>query len=219
MKLIYISLISSALLFGCDFSQNPQSKRKTQSLIKYLEYRREFDHWLVKHFPNDFSGETFSFSSSKNFTKHDMGFYLYEYDVSISALQALQKRVEKKAVAHYQTDDSLLFVINRFETLKTDYERSIPKIKNLLYIDSSLFAGLYPVPNFLEYEKPISTRNGIWLPKDFDLYVLEAKSGVYCKEFDLKENFQMPKGWKNGFSRGVAINKKDRTVIYWGVLW
>ena len=90
MKLIYISFISSALLFGCDFSLNPQSKRKTQALINYLEYRREFDHWLVKHFPNDFSGETLSFYSSKNFTKHDIGFYLYEYDVSFSALKALQ---------------------------------------------------------------------------------------------------------------------------------
>ena len=219
MKLIYFSFLSAALILGCDFSLQPQSKRKTQALINYWEYRREFDNWLVKHFPKDFSGETFNFSSSKNFTKHDVGFYLYEYDVSFSGLQALQKRVERNAVAHYQTDDSLIFVINRFETLKTDYERSIPKIKDLHYLDSALFAGLYPVPNFLDYEKPIRTRNGIWLPKDFDLYVLEAKSGVFCKEFELTENFQMPQGWKNGFSRGVAIHKKDRTVIYWGVMW
>lgn len=29
----------------------------------------------------------------------------------------------------------------------------------------------------------------------------------------------MPKGWKNGYSKGICVNKKERVVIYWLIIW
>lgn len=218
VQLIWFVLLPFAFLWGCNYSYVPESKQRAEALKSYLEYKRGFDSWLVKHFPNSLSTEVNRYMSKKDDIKNDIGFYLYEHDVNLSFLQKLKGDLKNRAVAHYEVTDSLLFVINRFETLQTDYERSIPKITDSTYLDSTLFAELYPVPNFIDYENPTNT-NGIWLSKGFELFVLEAKSGNYCTEFDLKENFQMPKGWKNGFSRGIAISEKDKTIIYWGVLW
>ncbi len=215
-QLLYlINIIFLVSISACNF----QNMRKTENLNDYLETKKEFDFWLVKHFPNLLNSEISTHINSKIESKNNIGLYLYEYDVELSKLKKIQSISEKSAVAHYKMEDTLIFIINRFETLQTDYNGKFPKIDDSLYVDSTLYAGLYPVPNFIGYEKPVKTKNGIWLPKEFDLYVLEAKSGDYCTEFELKENFQMPKGWKNGFSRGVAIDEKERTIIYWGVLW
>lgn len=215
-RLVYIVIIIFLVSFsGCNF----QNRRKTEIVNDYLETKKEVDSWLVKHFPSLLNGEISVHINSKIESKNNIGFYLYEYNVELSKLKKIQAISEKSAVAHYKMEDTLIFVINRFETLQTDYNGKIPKIDDSLYVDSTLYARLYPVPNFIGYEKPVKTKNGIWLPTGFDLYVLEAKSGDYCTEFDLKENFQMPKGWKNGFSRGIAINEKEKTIIYWGVLW
>ena len=53
----------------------------------------------------------------------------------------------------------------------------------------------------------------------FDIYILEAKSGNYFKEFELLPNPQMPKEWENGYSKGIAINSKNKTLIFWGLIW
>lgn len=218
VKLIWFVLLPFVFSWGCNYSYVTESEQKEESLKSYLEYKKAFEPWLTKHFPNNFSSEIRSFTNAKHDSKSDIGLYLYEYDVNLSRLQQLKEKVAKDAVAHYHTTDTLIFVINRFETMKTFNERTVPKITDSTYLDSTLFTGLYPIPNFIDYENPTNT-NGIWLPKGFELFVLEAKSGNYCKEFDLNENFQMPKGWKNGFSRGIAISEKDKTIIYWGVLW
>lgn len=217
IKSAILMLLPFIILLGCNLSHNTD-KQKERSLNNYLEYKSEFDSWLIRHFPDTLKSDVKYFTSAKNETKHNIGLYLCEYAIDSSLIQKLKGDLKNRAVAHYEVTDSLLFVINRFETLQTNQDRSIPKITDSTYLDSTLFSELYPVPNFIDYENPTNT-NGIWLPIGFELFVLEAKSGNYCKEFDLNENFQMPKGWKNGFSRGIAISEKDKTIIYWGVLW
>ena len=29
----------------------------------------------------------------------------------------------------------------------------------------------------------------------------------------------MPLAWKHGYSKGIAINKKEYKIIYWFVIW
>jgi len=214
-----LMLIVLLILISCNNTSNNRSNKEiAETEKKYLEFKSEFDSWLVTHFPENLKNETFYFTKAKNATKHNIGLYLYEYDVELSVIRRIRNSLEKNAIAKYHITDSLLLIINRFETQQTDQDRSIPQITDSTLLDSGKYERLYPVPNFIDYEKPIYT-NGIWLPKDFSLYVLEAKGGNYCKEFDLKENFQMPEGWKNGFSKGVAISERDNTIIYWGVIW
>jgi hypothetical protein len=35
----------------------------------------------------------------------------------------------------------------------------------------------------------------------------------------MKPAYQMPKQWQNGYSKGIAISKEKRTVVYWTVIW
>ena len=66
------------------------------------------------------------------------------------------------------------------------------------------------VSDFLEASKYL---------KDFEIYVLESKFGNHFKEFNLKPNSQMPVNWKNGYSKGFAVDKLNKIVIYWGIIW
>ena len=55
------------------------------------------------------------------------------------------------------------------------------------------------------------------LSDDFIIYVYEFKPGKYWE--GLKTVDYMPKGWENGFSKGVAFSKSKNVVIYWFVVW
>ena len=39
------------------------------------------------------------------------------------------------------------------------------------------------------------------------------------EEFKMTPNPQMPANWKNGYSKGIAVNRGKKTLIYWGVIW
>lgn len=217
-KLTRISLAFLAVvcIWGCNSKSTNKVQRDSQQ--NYSRYKQSFEPWLVNHFPELLTGERSMAINSKNVSKNSIGLYLYEYDVELSILQNLKQRLKNNSIAHYSTDNPMLLIVNRFETMKSYEDREIPLLTDSTYLDSRLYTNLYPVPNFINYENP-KQNNGIWLPEGFDLYVLDAKSGSCCKEFGLNTNFQMPEGWKNGFSRGVAISEKNKTVVYWGIIW
>lgn len=146
------------LLLGCNYVS--KSVRYAQSQDTYFRLKNGFEPCLTAHFPDKIEGETHASISSKNKSKYDVGLYLYEYDVNLSLFKDLKKRIEKQSIAHYRGEDSILFILNRFETMKTNDEMLIPEVSDSAYLDSTLFIGLYPIPNFIDYKNPIN-RNGM----------------------------------------------------------
>ena len=88
--------------------------------------------------------------------------------------------------------------------------------KNLAKHNNSLKDGI-PIPLFEIDQFKSNTFSS--LPDDFKIYVLEAKSGKYLEDKYLHDCVCLPKKWKHGFSRGVAMSDKRHVIIYWVTVW
>lgn len=211
-----LSIIIMLILTSCKNEANKLNNSKANQ--RYIDFKKDFDSSFVRHFPESILSERSFFTSKMNISKNDVGFYLYEYDVEESSIYKIMSENQKRAIAKYNSQDSILFIVNRYETIQTYKYREAVSIEDSIYLIDNFFLNFYPIPNFIDYENAKKSK-GIWIPKGYKIYVLEAKPGVSYKEFELLPNPQMPENWKNGFSRGIAINEKEKTVIYWGVIW
>lgn len=185
---------------------------------KYVEAKNSFNKELVDHFPKIVTSYPFQTVNSKNISKSDVCFMLYEYDKDLKNIDSVAGSLEKKSLAKYSSNDLCLLIVNRFETLKTYENREDVVILDSTKIEQHCFKNLYPIPNFIEYELA-NGKNGIYLKNNFDIYVLKAKKGNCFKEFKMMPNPQMPANWKNGYSKGIAISRERKTLIYWSVIW
>jgi len=213
MRKILLVMTASLLIISC----NGQVIEE-RSNSKYKSAKKGFASELTSHFPDMLTTQPNTFVDSKNLSKNDVCFMLYEYNVDIEKIDSIINKIKNNQIAKYSSNDSCLIVINRFETVDTHQNRKDVKVTDSTKINRDCYQGLYPIPNFIDYRN-VSSINDIKLDKDFDIYVFEAKSANNFKEFDLPPNFQMPDEWKNGYSKGIAISKEKKTVIYWSVIW
>ncbi len=189
-----------------------------RSNAEYVVSKKEFNDKLVDHFPRKLSSPPTEFINSKNSAKNTVGFMLYEYDVSIEKIDSVVAVVEKIKIAKYNSKENCLLIVNRFETVDTYKNRKDIIIADSTKINQKCYELLYPIPNFINYKVP-NNNSDLKLEGNFDIYVLEAKSGNHFKEFDLQPNPQMPSEWKNGYSKGIAVSKEKHTIIYWSIIW
>ncbi|UUW09674.1 hypothetical protein NLG42_02495 [Flavobacterium plurextorum] len=185
---------------------------------KYIEAKSSFNRKLVDHFPKKVTSYPFQTVNSKNISKSDVRFMLYEYEKDLKNVDSVVRSLEKKSLAKYSSNDSCLLIVNRFETLKTYENVEDVAITDSTKINQDCFKNLYPLPNFIENEFT-NGKNEIYLENNFDIYVLEAKKGNWFKEFKMMPNPQMPVNWKNGYSKGIAVNRGKKTLIYWSIVW
>ena len=75
----------------------------------------------------------------------------------------------------------------------------------------------FPVPVFdiTGYKKS----SYVGLSEEFQICVIEAKQGIYASSDVLSKDNLMPDNWKHGFSKGYAISEKEKTIIYWCMVW
>lgn len=200
-------------------SCNSQNKNSDENSY-YLKSKAEFDTLLVSHFPQSLSTSSRIITNSKNVDKNDIGFMLVEKNVRDASFDSIVKSLEVKKYTKYLASDKCLLVVNSYETIKTYEERMEPELLEKLRVKQDCKQDLLPIPNFIEYNitNSLDFNSEMYL-KGFEIYVLESKSGNHFKEFDLKPDAQMPDNWKNGYSKGFAVDKLSKTVIYWGIIW
>jgi hypothetical protein len=149
-------------------------------------------------------------------------FFLFEYDRK-NTIDSLENVFSKKSIASYQSTDTNTIVVKRWEIRQEQKDE-------VLYKDSVYGGKIYYPILYFEWSEPFkikdvssptniysdSTRCG--LSKDYVIYVLGSKSGVYRDDIIGPLDY-MPDGWKNGYSKGVCINNKDGIIIYWALVW
>jgi hypothetical protein len=214
MRKITLGIITIIFIF---VSCNGQVVNKRAN-DKYIVSKKGFDSILVSYFPNKLTSYPNTVVNNKNLSKNDVAFILYEYNPDITKMNSVVNSFEKKAIAKYNSKDLCLLIVNRFETLETLENREDVVITDSTKVNQDCYKKLYPIPNFIDYDYP-NKNNDLKLDGNFDIYVLEAKSGNHFKEFDLQPNPQMPKEWENGYSKGIAISKEKKTLIYWAIVW
>lgn len=175
--------------------------------LDYQEDLRSFPSALVDIFP-DTLGKFSLIVKGVDTTSQCIYFMSFDFDKKINLENYLMK---------YNAEDSNLITIKRESILWWDRSKKV--YYDSLFIKNRLY---YPIPFFeknndLPFDNIFSDATINGLSKNFDIYVIDSKSGNYWKGLEPLD--YMPNGWKNGYSKGICVNKKERVVIYWLIIW
>ncbi|PSK91697.1 hypothetical protein [Taibaiella chishuiensis] len=201
-------------ILGC----NSTYRADEEANENYLRLKSEFDRSFTSQFPEKITTIVSSTVANTDIGQNRIGLYLYENGVPLQDLDSMVIHLEEKKTVKYKSSDTCLLVVNRFLDKYTVENGVRLSETDSLLINRDCYADMKPVPNFIKYKGHNLTDCG--LDSTFDLFVLEAKAGQFFDEYkSLKPFIQMPENWKNGFSKGVAISRKNRKIIYWSIVW
>ena len=181
-------------------------------------------HYQLKFFKKEFvshmdiaTNPSFSYSISKSGEYNVTGIILTDKN-DYKTYKNIYDTIAKVAIASYLPTDSCLLVINTFTTQKnlTHKKRKANSLE-LELLERDCLRDKLPIPNFYDFDAEVKTR--CKLSEDYELYVLEAKKGIYWDEKYLTDGRYMPTEWKHGYSKGVAFNKVNYNIIYWFEIW
>lgn len=217
--LLFISIIF--LVFGCgnegstscQKTEKGTSQRHNQRINKQYAKsveiaRKNFPDSVISHFPNEISDSSYIYIKLPNLDARyrRYGFTLFSKGSSKKIIEA---KVKANALSYRK--------VNFFDANSIIVNSNIESVRKRIGNDSSL----NPLPNFPEIFEP-----GLKIVKftdldmnDFDFFIINASPGRFLEEKYLTEGKGLPEQWKNGYSRGFAINEKDRELIYWYEVW
>ncbi|HET8572403.1 MAG TPA: hypothetical protein VFL76_00905 [Edaphocola sp.] len=202
------------LICGC---QNPTLDQYNAN--NYKELKSQFQPQFINQFPKHINSKIAFTDCSTDIEKNKVGLILYEYIVSSRELDSIKNFTASKAlIAKYNSFDSCLLIVNRFETKYTSENGIVPTIQDSTQLKRNCYNKMVPVPKFIDYDGGGAVTT-CGLDSTFTIYVLEAKPGIYFEKYQKKPFVQMPEKWANGYSKGIAISRKDKTVIYWSIMW
>lgn len=211
-KLILLMLvIQSVLAISCE----TRVGRYDSFQRKLDEVKSTFPDSLLSHFPVQMEYPA-NYTHSEDDEKTNKSLLL-EQEYDNEELGKLQKHWRQKSRAIYGASDSCLFVVNRFArtTSKGDLFNQYSSSMDRPSICSD---GYLPVPNFWQFSN--STLNTpSRLPVGFTIYVVDAEKGDIGDEIKQGWKRYLPDEWKNGYTKGVAVNEKENKVIYWAAMW
>jgi hypothetical protein len=214
MKKIIILCFLAVCISGCNSRPFLIENNNNQFNV----YKKDFETSFVGQFPEKIKYPNVNIISNTNIEKNDIGLLLFEYDVDEKDIESILKSTSKKALTSYESKDSCLLIINPLETKDSYTKFEKVKVLDTLEIDKECATKLYPIPNFISSNYPKGI-NGLNLDDSFKIYILDAKEGNHFKKFDVQPSPQMPPKWKNGYSKGIALSRKNKTIIYWSVIW
>lgn len=204
-------IISTFFVVSCNGQQKDGMNRMQKDLYKaYIDAKNKFDIKYTSHFPNDVI-----LDSSFSFTEDSENKILI-LESKITDIKSIENFIVK-AKSIYNSTDSCLFIINRFDTDQY-YDLTQLSDSDKSLIDRSCYKEKLPVPNFNGLRNANSYTGR--LLSGFTLYVLDAKPGMFYKPNEQyePENY-MPEYWEHGYSKGFAVNDSEDFAIYWIVIW
>lgn len=187
----------------------------------YTTRLKKIPAFFIDHFPNQLPNDRPStFTTNTDTTNQCIYYFLMLYDLD-SILKLDTSNLDQQALATYHAEDTNLITIKREAVTYWNPEKK--KYYTDTIRDNKYY---YPVPYFETktlhfYEGDIkdiySDETPSGLSKDFMLYVFDFNTGNFWQ--GLKPLNYLPEGWKNGYTKGVAINKSKKVVIHWFVVW
>lgn len=192
-KITYFKLFIFLTLLSCGQNQKEDA---------FLEGINVFNPKLIEHFPT-----TIPVQEERQFV---LGYPAGSYAKGMAY-----------AILSYKTDS--IEIANALLYLQTKKINGlIPKDNAFIIIGDSLDyskkSNAIPIPNFEICEKDYGP-NSIRLTEYFKIYVIESEAGRFIEKRYLTDKNKVPENWKNGFSRGLAINDQEKEIIYWLCVW
>jgi hypothetical protein len=147
---------------------------------------------------------------------------MYSEQLSIKQIDSIKENfLYKDSILYYSPD---VFRIRQFVINDT-----------LTHFDTSVLAR-YPVPTFYLglnkngeiyedwlYEVDsivVPDKQPIYIaPKDLIIYIIDAKSGYFWNDPHHYLLRPFLGKWTHGYSRGIAVSKKEKIICYWFMIW
>ena len=197
---------------------------------KYSQSLSFFADTLVSHFPKSLECATFSTDVLGKADKIKYYFrtftiecYQKYSDQEYDRIQILVDSLSKKT---YVANDSMLLLLFTYQDkLEVDdylfTDQASPEKKRMVMTNFEQDSCL-PIPFFRDKSSDTmytgSTYSG--LKEGFILHVFDAQPGIFLpKELLYDSSECLPEKWRHGFSRGEALNEKEKEVIFWIVVW
>lgn len=223
--LVLFFLISIAYFnISCD-NLNNKNEESDKALAKknaitsinehYDTLTNKFDKKLICHFPISLDTNVKAISSS---TASSANIFLLFTATKNDNIDSVYQHFNTLSLKKYSPGDSCLLVANRFENDSNFWKLNKKDVKTK-EINKQCYEDKLPVPNFYRLDSYSTNKNECRLHSDFRIFVLDANLGKYKDINVLPDAWYMPKEWKHGYSRGVAISKKRKVIIYWVILW
>jgi len=182
----------------------------------YNNIKDLFPSKFVDHFPDKIKAGTYGYVLDTT-TLYDHVRLTLKVKISKDSIDAFIAHLEKLSLKKYEASDSCLLVVNQY-TNKSNWFDAFKA-----YRDEIMFTKCqrnnYPVPNFWNEEILQSEKNLCKLPDEYNLYLIEAKSGIHWNQKYCTDGLYMPNEWRNGFSRGVAFDATNAIALYWFIIW
>lgn len=170
----------------------------------YSKIKKDDSLLFISHFPQKIISDSSRIVNNKSSEKNKISFILYQYNISDSQIQEFNKILKKGYIAKYSSIDTCLFILQ-----KNELQDIINKNQA-----SDCLNYKYPIPNFIEYNDSF----GIYNDDSFEIYVLESDT-IDKFHYNMKPSAVMPERLKNGYSKGISISNKLKTLIYWSIAW
>ena len=228
--LMIIIYILNLLFISCSQQNNDNFIEKNpwnENNNTYKEYKKFFPKNLVNHFPDGLSKNSISFYENFDISNldfrppQDYAFMVVDKTTDSSEINLFSKMniIEK----FNSTDSNHILIFSYNEDKNVDYDNiSITGKTNeesrVLANRNLLFSKELPIPYF-SYVLGSMTNTYSGLDSSFIIQTIDAKAGIYIDTTHMKCNDYLPKKWKHGYSKGVAISEKKQIIIYWVVVW
>ncbi|WP_091434529.1 hypothetical protein [Flavobacterium degerlachei] len=178
--------------------------------FSYLQFLEKYPKGLTKHFPEEKELKSDYVSQYTYLSKYSASQLIVkqkESKAKIDSLISVSRKIIYSDTSYYIVnkylrDSNILSITNNYKQFKTQIEHQ----------------GAVPLPNFYDVSDFDENSYNL-LNRSYVIYLIEAEPKHCCSEKFHQGAWHMPNGWKDGFSRGYAINLKDDSVIYWLVIW
>ena len=210
----YILVILIIVFAGCKKNENFDDSK-----LDYIKELSVFKNEFVDHFPQKLNDNNtpYGFCSTFPLKYECMSMELYE-TISTEKIERLTDSLIIISQAIYGSSDTCMLIMNRFHNTIRMFQGINLSTTERRLINRDCYKDKLPIQNF--YASDLATDETRWkLPKDFVLYVLDAKKGKYWDDKYLYGGKYMPPEWEHGYSKGIAISKKRNIVLYWFVIW
>jgi len=219
-----ITIFASFIFMGCSNNSNLSDYK-----IDYKELEETYGKDKISHIPKNldvpyaflmFTADEYCYIKKTGFT--------ITYTTTDYEIDSLVKHYNNTCLQMVSPSDSCLLVVHPILNENLDGIDYIYEVRDETDDCNSLTSKIQancketsiPVPNFWETEfNDINITNNDRLNDNFTIYVLDAEKGKFLNQKILSDGCGLPIDWKNGYSKGVAINPIDNVVIYWLEIW
>jgi len=209
INLIILSLF--LILISC----NPSHKNYTDF---YKNISEHFNSSFFNHFPdriNEAEGCFFKFiPPNKSNENGGCGGFL-KINTSKDFITSLETKLIETSLEVYKSNDRCNLFVNLFQ-LDTAGKIFLEHYLEICKNDNT------PLPQLVD-RLSFTTNNYFskdgFLNDEFNYYIIESQKGKFVESEQLSNGIGLPDDWKNGFTRGIAINSKSNIAIYWFEIW